>query len=59
MTVLRKAHIHCPKCNHGFTVRDNGGLTPKQADAVWAAFDKAFDTMDRAFASMRRIWRQS
>jgi hypothetical protein len=57
MTTLRKAHVNCPKCGHGFTVRDNGGLTPAQADRVWKAVDEAFAAMDRAFAKMRRIWK--
>jgi hypothetical protein len=57
MTTLRKAHIKCPKCGAGITVRDNGGLTPAQADRVWAAFDRAFEAMDRAFAAMRKAFR--
>lgn len=57
MTTLRKAHVNCPNCGHGFTVRDNGGLTKVQADRVWKAVDEAFAAMDRAFAKMRRIWR--
>lgn len=57
MTTLRKAHVDCPKCGHGFTVRDNGGLTPKEADRVWKKFDEAFAAMDRAFASMRKMFR--
>ena len=55
MTTLRKARIKCPKCGAGITVRDNGGLTPQQADKVWAAMDKVFEAMDRAFAAMRKL----
>lgn len=57
MTTLRKAKVNCPKCAHTFTVRDNGGLSPLQADRVWKKFDKAFAAMDCAFASMRKMFR--
>lgn len=57
MTTLRKAHVACPKCGHGFIVRDNGGLTLAQADKVWKAVDEAFAAVDRAFAKIRRIWK--
>lgn len=57
MPTLHKASVNCPKCNHGFIARDNGGLSPKDADKVWKAFDEAFAAMDRAFAKMRAIWK--
>lgn len=57
MTTLRKAHVKCPKCSHGFTVRDNGGLTPAQADKAWRAMDEAFALMDKAFAKFNKIFK--
>lgn len=57
MTTLRRAHVNCPKCGHGFTVRDNGGLTKERADAIWKAIDEVWAAVDRAFAKMRKIWR--
>lgn len=57
MTILRKAHVNCPKCGHGFTVRDNGGLTKAKADAIWKAVDDAFAAMDKAFAKMNRLFK--
>jgi hypothetical protein len=54
---LRKAHVNCPKCGHGFTVRDNGGLSKDQADKVWRAVDDAWAAIDRVFAQVGRIWK--
>lgn len=56
MTTLRKADVNCPKCGHGFTVRDNGGLSKEQADNAWRAFDRAFVLMDRAFSQMDKAF---
>lgn len=55
MTTFRKAHINCPKCGAPITVRDNGGLTPDQADRMWAAFNEAFAKFDKAFRTIFRI----
>lgn len=57
MATLRKAHVKCPKCNHGFIVRDNGDLTPAQADKVWKTVDEAFALMDKAFAKFNKIFK--
>ena len=57
MTTLRKAHVHCPKCGHGFTVRDNGGLSKAEADKVWKAADSLFAAADRMFAAARKLFK--
>lgn len=58
MTTLRKANVNCPKCGHGFVVRDNGGLSKEKADKIWAASDVAFAAMDRAFKEMDKAFRK-
>lgn len=55
MTTLRKAKVKCPKCGHGFTVRDNGGMTKAQADKTWKVIDEAFELMDSAFGKLNRL----
>ena len=57
MVTLRKANVNCPKCGHGFTVRDNGGLSPEKANKIWKATDELFAAADRLFASVRKMFR--
>lgn len=57
MVTLRKAHINCPKCGHGFTVRDNGGLSPAEADRVWKMADELFAAADRLFARAASLFK--
>lgn len=49
MPTLREAHVNCPKCGHGFIVRDNGGMTKAKADKIWKATEEAFALIDKAF----------
>jgi len=56
MPTLRKADVKCPKCGHGFAVRDNGGLTKTEADRKWKALDEACAAMDRAAAKFDKIF---
>lgn len=57
MVTLRKAHVNCPRCGHGFTVRDNGGLSKEAADKIWKASDEIFAAADRLFAEARRMFK--
>ena len=54
MVTIRKAKVYCPKCGHGFIVRDNGGLTKQKDDRAWKAFDEAFARWDKA---VEKLWR--
>lgn len=57
MSTLRKADVKCPKCGHGFVVRDNGGLTKVQVDKAWKASDELFKAVDKAFKAFDRIFK--
>lgn len=50
-TIILEAHVNCPRCKHGFTVRnvERGNVSPDEARKIASAVDEMFSAMDKAF----------